>query len=376
MNLLKTLIPFAFLACAIVGCEGDYRPSAIGDPGSLVVVMDSTNWNGAPGEAVRNVFQDPILTLPAWEPSFSVRHTDLNSINQFETYIKNRKFILFAGTLNDSTNVSRFLQTRLEDPVIEAIRSGSQDGVFQLEDPWLRKQLVMYVAAPTADDLAETIERNGETLRYNLNEMNREETSVEMFSQLRQTDLEENLLEHHDFAVNVQHDYLVAIDTTDFVWMRRFVDQSNWRSFYIYYMDNADPTVLSPEWIYQARDRLTTTYMEGNLGGFPEIDRRRPLETENIDFLGRYGFETRGLWHMVGYDEEGNQVPYGGGGPFLTYTFYDEPQGRIYMIDGYIFAPNFDKRELLRQIEAIAYSFRTREEVEQAEAEASAVAQN
>jgi hypothetical protein len=52
-------------------------------------------------------------------------------------------------------------------------------------------------------------------------------------------------------------------------------------------------------------------------------------------------------------------VEYGMGGPFLNYTFYDESSRRLYMIDGMVFAPGYDKREFLRQMEVISHTFRT-----------------
>ncbi|MBT8400476.1 MAG: DUF4837 family protein, partial [Rhodothermia bacterium] len=126
----------------------------------------------------------------------------------------------------------------------------------------------------------------------------------------------------------------------------------------------ADPMALTPEWIYQKRDSLGQLYLLGNAGGFVQIDRRRPLVAENIDFLDRYGFEVRGLWHLVGPDNAGEIVSYGAGGPFLTYAFYDEETGRNYLIDGMVFAPGFDKREFLRQLEVIAHTFKSRAELE------------
>ncbi len=64
---------------------------------------------------------------------------------------------------------------------------------------------------------------------------------------------------------------------------------------------------------------------------------------------------------MVGR-ENGEKIEFGMGGPFLTYTFYDQATGRIYMIDGMVFAPGYSKREFLRQMEVIAHTFRTRAE--------------
>jgi hypothetical protein len=111
--------------------------------------------------------------------------------------------------------------------------------------------------------------------------------------------------------------------------------------------------------------------VQGTLGGWVEIDQRRPLDAEEINFKDRYAYEVRGLWHMVG-EENGEKFPFGAGGPFLTYAFYDEPSGRLYLLDGMVFAPNYPKREFLRQLEVIAYTFRTRQEVEQAEQMADA----
>ena len=65
---------------------------------------------------------------------------------------------------------------------------------------------------------------------------------------------------------------------------------------------------------------------------------------------------------MVHYDN-GVKRQSGMGGPFLTYTFYDQESGRVYMIDGMVFAPGYEKREFLRQVEVIAHTFKSGEEV-------------
>jgi hypothetical protein len=44
------------------------------------------------------------------------------------------------------------------------------------------------------------------------------------------------------------------------------------------------------------------------------------------------------------------------GGPFITIMTYDEKNRRAVMLDGFVYAPNDNKRELLRQVEALLYS--------------------
>ena len=41
------------------------------------------------------------------------------------------------------------------------------------------------------------------------------------------------------------------------------------------------------------------------------------------------------------------------GGPFVSLTQYDEQRGRIVTVDGYVYAGKKDKRNYMRQIEAI-----------------------
>jgi hypothetical protein len=332
----------------------DLRPRATGPEGTITVVTDSASWNGPIGEALRSELEQLIFTLPQPEASFNVRLQPLNSQNDLDR-VQRQKNIVFVAPLSDTTNTSSFIRARLDSAVTQGVRE-QRLGVFPRENLWYREQLVYYITGAQPEDVVRAIKAQGPTIRQEFNEITRERQQFEMFEKGRQTALEDTLMKHHDFAVNVQHDYVIAQDTSNFVRLRRVLTDT-WRDFFIYYIEDADPSVLSPTWIRQVRDSLTEKYVRGSLeGSYVEIDRRRPLETENINFLDRYGFETRGIWHMT-QDAMA--------GPFLNYTFYDEAQERIYMFDGMVFAPGYSKRDFLRQIEVIAHTFRTRQEAEQ-----------
>ena len=355
------------LFCVLVfGCESsDFRLEAIGPEAQLTVVIDSTHWEGPIGEAVREHVATQIATLPNPETAFDVRQMHLSNQHDFEQATK-FKNILFVAPLSDTTNEAKFLKSLLSDEAREAIEEG-RSAVVPRTDVWRNRQQVFYVTAATPEALAQTLREDGPGIRRQLDEAMRGRLYRDMFDQGRQGEIEEYLMEHHGFAVHGQHDYVIALDTTNFVWLRRVLSDT-WRSLFVYYEDDANPAKLTPEWVYATRDSLARRYLRGTLDGWVEIDRRRPLETDEISFLDRYALETRGLWHMVGM-MDGEKVQFGMGGPFLTYAFYDQPTGRLYLIDGMVFAPNFDKREFLRQMEVIAYTFRTRQEAEAAEGE-------
>ncbi len=348
---------------ALTGCgSGDFRPKAVGQQGEIVIVIDSSDWNGSIGEAIKETVGEYIATLPAPERQFDLRQVDLVTERDLEM-ARRQKNVIFVAPLSDTTNEARYIKNVFDSTAQQSIREGGGAAVSR-KNIFRRDQQVYYITGVDDADVVDVIRSRSEELSRAFNTITRERLSEDMFERGRQVDIEEYLVENHGFAVNVQHDYQIAIDTTNFVWLRRILPET-WRSIFVYYLEDANPGVLSPEWILDTRDSLAQLHVQGNLGGWVETDRRevQPLESSNIDFLGRYGFETRGLWQMMGL-ENGELMQFGMGGPFVNYTFYDQASGRIYMIDGMLFAPGFSKRDFLRQLEAIAHTFRTREDAE------------
>lgn len=378
------MIDRAFTTCLLAltlfavsaGCgEGvDYRPDAIGEEGTVTVVMDSSHWNGEVGAALRRTLGRYITTLPQPERAFNLKVRELDSQSIYNQ-IKKYKNVVFVAVLDDTTQVADFMRRRLSKKVRQAVQDGR--ALFTPRgDVWRQQQMVAYLTAQTAEELVQKIDAVGPKLRQTFNEATRRRQTVEMFEKGRQHALEDTLMQRHGFAVNVQHDYQIIQDTTTasggFVYLRRVLP-STWRNLMIYYTDEVDPSTLSPSWIKSTRDSLTRQYVRGNVAGFMRIDyrditSRKRLASEQINFLGRYGFEVRGVWTMVApHEGDSSFVQLGMGGPFVSYGFYDRASGRLYLIDGAVFAPKFDKRDFLRQMEVIAYTFRTRQDVQSAD---------
>jgi hypothetical protein len=362
------------VAGLLAGCDGDYRPRAIGKEGEVTVVMDSSNWTGPVGEAFRTTVTPWVETLPQPERYFEIRHLELSSERAYES-IQDLKNVVIAAPLSDSTNEANFLRRRLSEEARQAIQNG-QTAVVPKPNLWRRSQRVFFATAATQEALSTAFEEQGGQIKRTFKEITLRRMKREMYDDARQYALEDSLMNRYGFAVNVQHDYQIAVDTTSetdgFVWLRRILAQTR-REFFVYYRENASPSQISPEWIYATHDSLTREHFRGNVSGFVRIDYRRTLNTRQADVLGRYGYTSRGLWHFVEpTDEEGEFMNLAGGGPFLIYTFYDQPSDRIYMIHGSVFAPDFDKLQFLRQMEVMANTFRTTSDVDTSDSEAVA----
>ncbi len=68
----------------------------------------------------------------------------------------------------------------------------------------------------------------------------------------------------------------------------------------------------------------------------------RSFRRDETDFI-----EMRGLWNL-----EGGFM----GGPFISYAFIDSATTRAVVVTGFVYAPREEKRELLRQVEALMYT--------------------
>lgn len=360
---LPVLLAGLTLLIGLVGCDVDYRARASGPDEQITVVIDSTRWNGPVGEAIREYITPYVSTLPTPERPFDLQQMSLTDERVFDD-VRAQKNVVFIAPLSDSTHEASFLRTRLSEEAEQAVQEG-QTAVVARPNLWRQSQRVFFVTAATPQQLIEALEQSGEQIQDSFHEVTLERMEREMFEKERQRELEDSLMQRHDFAVNVQHDYVIATDTTTesegFLWLRRLLSDTR-RELVIYYKENAHPSELTADWIYATRDSLTERYLRGNVDGYVQIDYRRPLETENTDFLDRYAYVTRGLWHMAGESENGELLLYGGGGPFVSYAFYDQAQDRLYLIDGMVFAPNYGKRTFIRQMEVIAHTFRTRDD--------------
>jgi hypothetical protein len=111
LSLLALLLTPLLGAC---GSGGDYRPSATGREGEIIVVMDSMLWRGPVGEAAREQLGPWLGTLPAPEPLFDLRNQPRVTQRTFDQ-VKTLKNLVFIAPLRDSTNESRFLNTVFDE---------------------------------------------------------------------------------------------------------------------------------------------------------------------------------------------------------------------------------------------------------------------
>jgi hypothetical protein len=72
-----------------------------------------------------------------------------------------------------------------------------------------------------------------------------------------------------------------------------------------------------------------------------------PLNFNILKFNDNYASEMRGLWRV-----ENDFM----GGPFISLSVLDASRRRVITVEGNVYAPKNEKRNYLRQLEAMIYS--------------------
>ena len=71
------------------------------------------------------------------------------------------------------------------------------------------------------------------------------------------------------------------------------------------------------------------------------------VNVREFSIKGEYAFEARGLWYM-----ENDMM----GGPFVSHARVDRPNGRVVVVEAFVYAPKDKKRDMMRQLEAALYT--------------------
>lgn len=317
------------------------KRESIGSHNKIIVVADSTVW--AAVEPDLKAALERIIYTPQPEPIFSLLQKNPDELNRI-TRLPN---VLILGDLQEQGEMKKLLDKLLSKESVARIEK-NEAFLFQKKNAWALDQILAVMASEDVETLRKNIVEHRDKIFDVFDTFSETQTFRTIFSQLEQKELESKLMDEHGWSVRVPHDYHVAVDSSKlgYVWLRRFSPQ-RWFSAYWEHVD--DPSVLSKEWLLKKRAAFVDEFYDGD---YVYEDTLITVREKVVDFNGRYAIRLDGVWqndkHVMG-------------GPFRTYGFYNESDGRIYLLDLAVFAPGRQKYPYLRQLDAMAHTFRTQD---------------
>lgn len=326
------------IALILISCEEQQRtlkPRIIGDPSDVLVVADKNIWEGSVGDSLRYVLSEPYPMLPQYEPQFDLRH--LEPVG-FEGYEKR------AGTT-----------------IILSIGDKEQNRtprLTQARDTWANGQRVFTIYALTDTAFYRILNQYKDQLLYELNKISTQRgVAAVKFTQIPH--FTEVIKERFGFEIVIPEGFQITVDQEHVLCFQRRRERSlklpqmGVRShdivdqIAIYKYEHKSDSTFTLNSQMAIRDSILGKYIRSS-SDYPMITetKLKPL-LEETTYLGHYSVLMRGLWKF--------KRPLMGG-PFVSVNFYNENTKFAVGVEGNVFAPKFDKRDYIREVESIIFS--------------------
>jgi len=332
---------FIFLIIAFsltLGCLR--KPASLGSDCDIRVLADSTIWKSAEAP-LREIFEKVEYT-PQREVVFNILKGEPDNYKRF-------KNLIFLSTLDATDKISQSVNSSLSENALAEVKSGNI--IFVQKTQWAQDQIIMFLIGKDLPTLLTRIDEQQSEIFFQFNDHWNKFHEKILFGYKEQVDIEKHLLNTYGWSIRVPIDYKLEKQSAKdrFVMFRRNIPP---RWFAVYWMDAADPNIITKDWCIQHRNEIGKTFYNNEV----VEEKWEEVKSEEVIFQNRRALKLKGLWKTP------DDSPDPAGGPFRMYCFYDEPMERIYFIDFHLFSPSLKKRKLhyLRQMEILANTFKTK----------------
>ena len=318
---MKRLTILAALATMIfAGCNNvreKVLPQVSGKAGEVVIVIEDQVWKSTT-DTIINILKADVPGLPQEEPMFDVVRIPNSA---FTEIFQRHRNIISCRIASDSTASTKVAY-----------------------DLWATPQTVIQIVAPSAQALEQLFSDNRDKI-VGLLLKAEQDRIIKNYSTFPERQVMDKLAKATGVTMTIPKGYTFDMDTNNFVWISHETPEIS-QGLFVYYYDYTDSLMLTRDSLIAMRNRMCKAYVGGpsdgsymTTVGFEDVTTFR-----SFNLRGRYTAELRGLW-----ETRGDFM----GGPFVSITQYDEKHGRIVTVDGYVYAGKKDKRNYMRQVEAI-----------------------
>lgn len=324
MRKLNFIFSLGFIVLLLVSCNKNTQTSMMrnvtGKAGEMVIVVAPELWNSDTGEALKNVFSQPQFGLPQDEPLFSVINIPREAYRD-----------IFKTSRN----------------IVEVNVGNTQEtGITFKRNVHAYTQAMAFVSAKDQQSVAQLIHDNHDQLLAFFLGAERERLTKN-YEKYQNKVVRDRLQEHFGFTLNVPPGFSVEAVKEDFMWIR-FETPEISEGLLVYTYPYEHDSTFTTEFLLAKRNAFLYKNVPGPTeGSYMSTEMELPVQFNILKKNGNFAAEMRGLWTV-----ENDFM----GGPFVSLSILDLLKNRIITIDGYVYAPSTDKRDLIRQVEAMIHS--------------------
>ncbi len=292
-----------------------------GKAGELIVVISSDAWEGSAGEMIRGNLAQEHIALPQDEPLFDLVKIPRDSFKN-----------IFKTTRN-------ILQVRIS-PSLDTF------GVSFQENLWARPQAVVTIHAQNESEFEKMFNENRNKIISYFLKAEKDRLTMN-YNKYYERGIYNVLNEQFGLTMKVAPGFQIASQKKDFIWLRYETPEIA-QGIILYTFPYVSDSAFTVDYQLKVRDSILKANVPGPSEGSYMATEKRIDQVYNVSKQnGNYATEMRGLWRLM------NDFM---GGPYISLALLDIENQRVVVAFGYVYAPSKDKRNLLRQVEAMIYT--------------------
>ena len=329
LHILATVTMIASLASCSLGSGKASLPNVSGKAGEVIVVIERADWEGALGNEVRELLASDCPWLYIREPLYSLVNVAPGG---------------FADLFKIHRNIVIF---NIDPQIVDA-------GLAMKNDIWASPQVVVQISAHDSDEALSILQEKGATVVSAIEQAERNRV-IQNTMLYEERSIAERVREVMGGSPHFPSGYNLRTINDNFVWVAD-IKQYSQQGVFIYKYPALKDDNFTMENIIAKRNEV----LQANVPGMFENTYMTTAEyiTPTVEFVkyrGREFAETRGYWEV--YKDYM-------GGPFVSHSFYSQDGSEIIVLEAFVYAPRYDKRQYLRQVESLLYSFEWNKEEE------------
>jgi len=278
------------------------------------------------------------VQTPQRERIFTLRMGDAAEFEFFRSW----QNLFLLASLEGEGETARLVRSLLSPEVLARIQQG-EAYVFFKREVWAEDQVLGIAVARDRSVLRQKIDTEMDAIFTTMEDHLDRRMEQQLYAEGEQDLLERALFEEFGWTLRIPEGYALErkLPEEGFVWLRKRVPD---RWLFVWWGAARDEIELNDEWCRKKRDEIGRSLYHGD--SVAEI-----LSVEEAVVAGKPAIKVCGLW------ENRERIV---GGPFRSYSLVDRASGRVYMVDGAVYAPGIRKAAYLRQVDLIARTLSTK----------------
>lgn len=317
---LLAAVSLMLSSCGSDGGKKDFNNSG-GKPYEIVVAIADDQWNGEVGDTLRSIFLEPIAMFNQVEPHFDISRVVPGGLKDIILRHRNILVIKINPEVKEPASVARY-------------------------DVYARPQIIVTLTAPDNNAMVRYLIDNRVELQR-LFEITERDRSVSNNKSFGEKGIDKEVRKMFGIDINIPKGFQIRNTVNgDFMWIGNEVRLAT-QGLVIYSYPYKGKDDFRLENLIKRRNEFMKRIPGPSDGSYMTTgDYIEPVVTYSV-VKGLQWAEMRGFW-----DIENDFM----GGPFVNYSTVDKATGRVVSIDCFVYSPKDPKRNLMRQLEHVAYS--------------------